>query len=86
LAVDKAVYDCGDAITVSFDVSDRQNPEPARIQDFIGIFPYYVDSYDVPEVWQWTCSPPPFVPNTCSNGPNSSGKVVFHGLPKYKDP
>jgi hypothetical protein len=83
LDVDKEVYDCGEPITVFFDVSGRENPEPARIRDFIGIFPHYVSSYDVPEVWQWTCGPPPFVPNTCSNGPQYSGSVVFNGLPKY---
>jgi hypothetical protein len=83
LDVDKEVYDCGEPITVSFDVSRRENPETALIQDFIGIFPHYVSSYDVPEVWQWTCSPPPFVPDTCSNGPQYSGNVVFDGLPEY---
>ena len=83
LAVDQEVYDCADPITVSFDLSGREDSEPARIRDFIGIFPYYVNSFEVPEVWQWTCSPPPFVPNTCSNGPKSSGKVVFNSLPEY---
>ena len=83
LTVDQEVYDCRDPITVSFDLSGREDPEPARIRDFIGIFPYYVNSYEVPEVWQWTCSPPPLIPKTCSNGPKSSGKTVFNSLPEY---
>jgi hypothetical protein len=44
LVVDKEVYDCGDPITVSFNLSGREDPEPARIRDFIGIFPYYVSA------------------------------------------
>jgi hypothetical protein len=83
LTVDKKVYDCGDPITVSFNLSGREDPEPARIRDFIGIFPYYVNSFDVPEVWQWTCSPPPVIPKACSNGPKSSGNSVFNSLPEY---
>jgi hypothetical protein len=83
LAVDQEVYDCGDPITVSFDLSGREDPEPARLRDFIGIFPYYLNSFEIPEVWQWTCSPPPFIPKTCSNGPASSGKAVFNSLPEY---
>ncbi|KAI2512830.1 hypothetical protein MHU86_1619 [Fragilaria crotonensis] len=79
---DKVVYECGETITASFDYSQHIPQRSARIDDRIGIFPCYINTFKEAEVWQWECGAPPLDPQSCS-GTRSKGTVVFNKLPGY---
>jgi hypothetical protein len=79
---DKDMYECGETISVSFDYSLHIPQRSPRIDDRIGIFPCYINTFKEAEVWQWACGAPPLDPQSCS-GTRSKGTAVFNKLPGY---
>jgi hypothetical protein len=86
LVVDKAVYSCGDPITVSYDydgaIDDSGVPNTQRPlgDDWIGIYPCSATiPYYLPEVWKYSCS------DSCDQCYDLdvplSGEVTFNSLP-----
>jgi hypothetical protein len=87
---DKAEYDCGEDITVTFDFAYPESIEAdkgALVDDWIGIYPCVADGDAVPylhsESWLWTCAE--FGANflTCAEA-LSAGSVTFKSpMPAY---
>ena len=87
MEADKATYQCGEDISITFNFGGSDPLEEPRFNDWVGIYPCEVDVYKHAEVWQWTCGLPPATPanDMCVNGPQSEGVILFDSLPSYND-
>jgi len=83
---DKASYTCGEAITVSWDLSQSDDGTgtafSALMDDWIGIYACDVtaDKYYHAELWKWSCGSNPNQPACTAT---TSGNIVFDSLPSY---
>jgi hypothetical protein len=84
---DKATYQCGEDISITFNFGGSDPLEEPRINDWVGIYPCDVVQFKHAEVWEWTCGLPPATPanDMCTNGPQSEGVILFDSLPSYND-
>mmetsp|Transcript_22567 Transcript_22567/g.37332 ORF Transcript_22567/g.37332 Transcript_22567/m.37332 type:complete len:496 (+) Transcript_22567:31-1518(+) len=83
ISVTKAVYECDEDITVSFDYDFAEPPAAAELTDWIGIYPCGNVEYKHAESWLWACPVFGDVPSTCA-GPAISNTLTFQNpMPGY---
>jgi hypothetical protein len=83
MEADKATYECGESISVTFNFGGIVPVEEPLIDDWVGIYPCDVVVYTHAQIWQWTCGPPEQTPrNGCVNA-QSEGVILFDSLPAY---